>query len=151
MSDATGQPRHDGRTGSATERLTAEVADAVRGEVRVVRDQLTETLRPAGLGVVLLGTASACLVLGAGAASATVLRMLEAFLPRRLATAGLTAGYVAAAVVLGRLGLQQLRAAGGTSARLADEVRDMVSTTAGRVMPAGADIARDELNRQRKP
>ncbi|MFI7427658.1 phage holin family protein [Micromonospora sp. NPDC049836] len=146
MSDATGRQWH-GPTPSATERLARDVADVVREEVRAVRGQVTEAARPAGLGVALLATAGGCLVLGAGAASTTVLRLLETFLPRRLAAAGLTAGYLATAVVLGRLGLAQLRAAGGTSARLADEVRDVVSATAGRVVPAGTDAARDELNR----
>lgn len=145
MSD--GQRRWDGRRASPTERLAADVADVVREEVRAVRSQVTEAARPAGLGVALLAAAGGCLVLGAGAASTTVLRMLETFLPRRLAAAGLTAGYLVTAVALGRMGLAQLRAAGGTSAQLADEVRDMVSATAGKVVPAGTDAARDELER----
>jgi hypothetical protein len=147
MSDRTGQPRHDGRRISPTERLAEDVADVVREEVRAVRSQVTEAARPAGLGIALLAAAGGCLVLGAGAASTTVLRMLETILPRRLAAAGLTAGYLVTAVVLGRMGLAQLRAAGGTSAQFADEVRDMVSATAGRVVSTGADAARDELNR----
>ncbi|MEU4660150.1 phage holin family protein [Micromonospora chalcea] len=136
----------DGRR-SPTERLAEDVADVVRAEVRAVRAQVGEAARPAGVGVALLAAAGGCLVLGAGAASTTVLRMLETLLPRRLAAAGLTAGYVVAAVVLGRVGLAQLRAAGGPSARLADDVRDVASGTAGRVLPAGLDAARDELNR----
>ncbi|MFG2164912.1 phage holin family protein [Micromonospora chersina] len=147
MSDAIGRPGRNGHSGSPTDRLAQDVADVVREEVRAVRGQLTEAARPAGLGIVLLATAGGCLVLGAGAASTTVLRLLETFLPRRLAAAGLTAGYLATAVVLGGMGLEQLRAAGGSSARLADEVRDMVSATASRVVPAGTDAARDELGR----
>ncbi|MBQ1049250.1 hypothetical protein KBX50_12360 [Micromonospora sp. C51] len=50
-------------------------------------------------------------------------------------------------MLLGRAGLAQLRAAGGTSARLADEVRDMVTEAAGRVLPSGADAFRDGLDR----
>ena len=137
----------DGRRASPTERLAEDVADVVREEVRVVRAQVTEAVRPAGVGVALLAVAGGCLVLGAGAASTTVLRVLETVLPRRLAAAGLTAGYLATAVLLGRVGLAQLRAAGGTSARLADEVRDMVTETAGLVLPAGADAVRNELDR----
>ena len=136
----------DGRR-SPTERLAEDVADVVREEVRAVRAQVGEAARPAGLGVALLAAAGGCLVLGAGAASTTVLRVLETMLPRRLAAVGLTAGYLVAAVVLGRAGQAQLRAAGGPSARLADDVRDMVTETAGRVLPAGADAARDELDR----
>ncbi|MEH0821672.1 phage holin family protein [Micromonospora sp. CPCC 205714] len=130
-----------------TERLAAEVAEVVREEIRQVRAHLLRSARPAGAGLALLATAGGCLVLGAGAASATALRVLEGFLPRRLATAGLTAGYLAAAVVLGRAGLQQLRAAGGGSAWLADEMQDAVSATASQVVPAGAAAVRDELDR----
>ncbi|MEV5819697.1 phage holin family protein [Micromonospora haikouensis] len=132
---------------SPTERLAEDVADVVREEVRAVRAQVGEAARPAGVGIALLAAAGGCLVLGAGAASTTVLRMLEAVLPRRLAAAGLTAGYLVTAVLLGRAGLAQLRATGGPSARLADDVRDMVTETAGRVLPAGAEAARDELDR----
>ncbi|MGY0002312.1 phage holin family protein [Micromonospora sp. I033] len=147
MSDAIGYSGRGGRSGSPTDRLAQDVADVVREEIHAVRGQLTEAARPAGLGIVLLAAAGGCLVLGAGAASTTVLRMLEAFLPRRLASAGLTAGYLATAAVFGRMGLEQLRVAGGPSARLADEVRDRVSSTASRVVPAGTHAARDELGR----
>ncbi|MCM0675263.1 phage holin family protein [Micromonospora phytophila] len=119
----------------------------VREEVREVRTQLIRSARPTGVGLALLATAGGCLVLGAGAASATVLRMLETFLPRRLATAGLTGGYLVAAVVLGRAGLSQLRAAGGGPAWLADEMQGAVSSTASQVVPAGAAAVRDELDR----
>ncbi|WP_168215252.1 hypothetical protein [Micromonospora sp. MH33] len=49
-------------------------------------------------------------------------------------------------MVLGRIGLAQLCEADGTSAQLADEVRGMVSATAGRVVPTVVDAARDELD-----
>ncbi|MFJ8579874.1 phage holin family protein [Micromonospora sp. NPDC093277] len=148
MGDAVAnQPAGPGRPASPADRLAEDVADVVRAEVRAVRGQLADAARPAGLGFVLLAAAGGCLVLGAGAASTTVLRMLETFLPRRLAAAGLTGGYLAVAVVLGRLGLNRLRAAGGSSARLADEVHDTVSATAGRVVPAGSTAVRDALGR----
>ncbi|MFU8871769.1 phage holin family protein [Micromonospora sp. SL4-19] len=144
---AANQPAGPGRPVSPADRLAEDVAEVVRAEVRAVRSQVADAARPAGLGFVLLAAAGGCLVLGAGAASTTVLRVLEAFLPRRLAAVGLTGGYLAAAVVLGRFGLDRLRAAGGSSARLADEVRDAVSGTAGRVVPAGSSAARDALGR----
>ncbi|WFE39820.1 phage holin family protein [Micromonospora sp. WMMD998] len=144
MSDGT--VAGDGRR-SPTERLAEDVAEVVRAEVRAVRAQVGEAARPAGVGIALLAAAGGCLVLGAGSASTTVLRVLETMLPRRLAAASLTAGYLVTAVLLGRVGLARLRAAGGPSARLADDVRDMVTGTAGRVLPAGAEAARDELDR----
>ncbi|MGN9778070.1 phage holin family protein [Micromonospora sp. H33] len=127
--------------------MAADLADVVREEVRAIRQQLANAALPAGVGFGLLATAGGCLVLGAGAASTTVLRILETFLPRRLASSGLTAGYLVAAAFLGRLGLEQLRAAGGSSARLADEVRNAVSATAGRVVPASSSAAREALGR----
>ncbi|OKI50438.1 phage holin family protein [Micromonospora sp. CB01531] len=133
--------------GAPAERLAADVADVVREEVRAVRAQLTDAARPAGVGFLLLAAAGGCVVLGIGAASTTTLRMLEAVLPRRMAAAGLTAGYLAAAVFLGGLGLQRLRTAGGSSARLADQVGNAVSSTAGRVVPAGTSAARDGWER----
>ncbi|MEU2613728.1 phage holin family protein [Micromonospora sp. NPDC007271] len=148
MGDAVAnQSAGPGRAASPVDRLAEDVAEVVRAEARAVRGQLADAARPAGLGVAMLAAAGGCLVLSAGAASATVLRMLEAFLPRRLAAAGLTAGYLTAAALLARIGLDQLRAAGGSSARLADEVRDAVSATAGRVVPAGSHAARDALGR----
>ncbi|MEV5694153.1 phage holin family protein [Micromonospora globbae] len=146
MSDAVaGGSGADGRV-VAPDRLVEivaeSVADVVRAEVRAVRGQLVGALRPAGVGFVLLGTAGACAVLGVGAASTTVLRMLESFLPKKLAAAGMTAGYLAAAAVLGRLGLNQLHAAGGGSARLADRVDGAVAETASWVLPAGATAGR---------
>lgn len=148
MSDAVaGQSGQGGRMSSPADRLAMDVADVVREEVRAVRGQLADAARPAGVGILLVAAAGGCLVLGAGAASTTALRVLDSFLPRRLAASGLSLGYVAAAVVLGRIGLRQLQAAGGSSARLAEEVQDVVSATAGRVAPAGAAAARDELRR----
>ncbi|MCW3815077.1 phage holin family protein [Micromonospora sp. DR5-3] len=145
MSD-TGGGRAGGR-GAPAERLAADVTEVVREEVRAVRAQLADAARPAGVGFLLLAAAGGCVVLGIGAASTTTLRMLEALLPRRLAAAGLTAGYLAAAAFLGSLGLQRLRAAGGSSARLADQVGNAVSSTAGRVMPAGTAAVREGWER----
>ncbi|MFC0506468.1 phage holin family protein [Micromonospora costi] len=143
MTGAAEQPAGGGRAGNVAENLAENVAGVVREEMVAVQRQLTQAALPAGAGVALLAAAGGCLILGAGAASTTALRMLESFLPRRLAAAGMTAGYLAAAVVLGRLGLAQLRAAGGGSARVADEVRHAVSATANRMVPAGTAAARD--------
>lgn len=141
MSDTVGGRGPAGR--GAAERLAEEVAEVVRAEVRAVRTQLVGATRPAGVGFLLLAAAGGCAVLGVGAASATALRVLEVFLPRRLAAAGMTAGYLVAAVLLGGLGLDRLRAAGGTSGRLADQLGNAVSETADRMLPAGTSAARE--------
>ncbi|WP_187398825.1 phage holin family protein [Micromonospora sp. WP24] len=142
---ASEQPGRGDRTGNPAGRFAEEITEVVREEMNVVRHQLTQAARPAGAGIVLLAAAGGCLMLGVGAASTTVLRALETFLPRRLAVAGLASGYLTAAVVLGRLGLQQLSAAGDSSGRVADEMREAVSATAGAVVPAGSAAARQAL------
>ncbi|PRY20196.1 phage holin family protein [Pseudosporangium ferrugineum] len=131
---------------SAADRLAGDLADVAREEMQTVRTEFVEAARPAASGVILLGAAAGCAVLGIGAASATVLRILESFLPRKLAVAGLTAGYFTGAAVLGTVGLQQLREAGGSSQRLAEEIQEAVSGTVSRIRQAGAAAARDVHN-----
>jgi Putative Actinobacterial Holin-X, holin superfamily III len=128
---------------SAGQRLAQDMADVVREEVREVRTDLAEAARPAAAGLVLIGAAAGCAVLGLGAASATMLRILETFLPRRLAAAGMTAGYFAAAAVLGSMGLQRLEAAGGSAQELAGQVREAVTQTLSRPGQAGVSAARE--------
>jgi Putative Actinobacterial Holin-X, holin superfamily III len=130
---------------SPGDRLAADMAAVVREEVHALRQEFADAARPATQGLLLIGAAAGCAVLGVGAASTTVLRMLEWFLPRRLAAAGLAAGYFAAAAVLGSMGLDRLRAAGGSSERLAEGIRDAVSDTVGRVVPAGASAAKEAV------
>src|SRR5262245_58612260 len=111
---------------SAGERLAGDMADVVREEVRTVRADLADAARPATAGLLLLGAAAGCAVLGVGAASVTALRLMETVPPKLLAAAALTAGYVAGATVLGGAGLANLQAAGGGSRRIADQIRDAI-------------------------
>jgi hypothetical protein len=119
------------------------MADVVREEVRTVRADLADAARPATAGLLLLGAAAGCAVLGVGAASVTALRLMETVLPRLLAAAALTAGYVAGAAVLGGAGLANLQTAGGGSRRLADQIRDAVRQTVGRTGQSAASAARE--------
>jgi len=137
MTDARPTNEDVARAGAPADRLAQDVADLARDQVHRVRGDLVEAVRGAGGGGLLLGGAALCAVLAVGAGSATTLRMLEAFLPRRMAAAGLTLGYLAGAVVLGALGLERLRAAGGSSQRLAEEIGGVVSDNAGRILRAG--------------
>jgi hypothetical protein len=142
---AEGGTRTPDQQASPGDRLAADMAAVVRDEVHALRREFADAARPATEGLVLVGVAAGCAVLGVGAASTTVLRMLEWFLPRRLAVAGLAAGYFAAAVVLGGTGLDRLRAAGGNSERLAEGIRGAVSGTVGQVVPAGASAAKEAI------
>lgn len=118
------------------------MADVVRDEVHAVRTELADAAQPATAGLLMPGAAAGCAVLGIRAASATALRMLETFLSRRLAAAGMAAGYFAGTAVLGGIGLQRLRAAGEPSQRLADRIRDAVTEAVGRPGRAGVEAAR---------
>jgi putative superfamily III holin-X len=143
MTDGTSNPdRRSGAGESAGERLAQDMADVVRDEVHAVRTDLAEAARPATAGLLMIGAAAGCTLLAVGAASATALRVVEAFLPRRLAAAGMTAGYLAGAALLAGMGLQRLQAAGGPSQRLADRIRDALTEAVGQPAKAGADAAR---------
>jgi hypothetical protein len=114
-----GNPARGDELGS---RLAQDLVDVGRQESARLREDLVGQVRPAMTGVVLLAAAGAGALLAAAAASTAALRLLELVLPRRLAALALTGGYAAGSVVLLRFGLERLRAAGGGSQRLADEV-----------------------------
>jgi Putative Actinobacterial Holin-X, holin superfamily III len=137
MSDASGPGDAANEVPApAGDRLAEDIAAVIRQELNTLRGEWTQTLHSAGAGGLLLAAAAGCALLAVGAGSTTLLRILEAVLPRRLAAAGLTAGYLTAAAALAAAGLDRLRAAGGSSARLADAVRDELPATTRRL--AGA-------------
>jgi hypothetical protein len=141
--------RSDGRqpvsAQSAGQRLAGDMADVVREEARAVRDDVAEAARPAAAGLVLIGVAAGCAVLGVGAASTAVLRTMETFLPRRLAPFGLAAGYLAGSAVLGGMGLQRLEAAGGSSRRVGEQIREAVTRALARPGQAGVSAVRQAV------
>ncbi len=108
-------------------RLVQDLVDVGRQESARLREDVVGEVRPATTGLVLLVAAGATGVLAAAVASTATLRLLELFLPRRLAALALTGGYAAGSAMLLRLGLQRLSAAGGGSQRLADRVREGLS------------------------
>jgi hypothetical protein len=138
----------DERTGSDDlgRRLAQDVVEVGRQEFTRLREDLVGQARPAATGVVLLAMAGASGVLAASAASTAALRLLELVLPRRLAALALTGGYAAGSVVLLRFGLQRLRAAGGGSRRLADEVTQGM-TTARHAAEGAAQAKLEEYRR----
>ena len=128
---------------SARERLVGDVADVVRTEARTVRSDLADAARPATKGLLLLGAAAGLGVLGIGAATVTTLRVLELFMPRLLAAAGLTAGYFAGATMLAGTAVAKLGEAGGSSERVADQIRDAVTQVLQRPGQAAVSAARE--------
>ncbi|MFJ9770312.1 phage holin family protein [Kitasatospora sp. NPDC101157] len=86
--------------GDAARRLTESTANLVRQEVDRVRDELTATVRQAGLGAGLLAGAGVCGVLGLASVHTVLLRTFERRLPPRAAAATLTVLYLAGAAAL---------------------------------------------------
>ena len=117
---------------SAAQRLAGDMAEVVRDEVRTVRSDLASKARPAASGLVLLGAAAGLALLGVGTASLTALRVMETFLPKMFAAAGLTTAYLTGAAFLGGAGVARLQEAGGGSRRLADQIREALRQTVGR-------------------
>lgn len=89
-------------TGSAGQRLAQDMADVVRDEVHAVRTDSAEVARPATAGLLLIGAAAGCTILGIGAALATSLRILaptryrRTWTSRRAETWSVTRRFVAA-------------------------------------------------------
>lgn len=139
----------DQRTGGDDlgRRLAQDVVEVGRQEFTRLREDLVGQVRPAATGMVLLAAAGAAGVLAASAASTAALRLLELVLPRRLAALALTGGYAAGSVVLVRFGLERLRAAGGGSRRLADEVSQGM-TTARHAAEGAAQAKLEEYHRE---
>jgi hypothetical protein len=128
---------------SAAQRLAGDMAEVVRNEVRTVRSDLASKARPAASGLMLLGAAAGLAVLGVGTASVTALRVMETFLPKMLAAAGLTTAYLTGAAFLGGAGVARLQEVGGGSRRLADQIREALRQTVGRPAQAAASAARE--------
>lgn len=138
-----------GAAGPAGEHPAVDLAAVLRRELPGLRDECGSALRSASFGVLFLAAAGGCAVLAAGAASTVLLQSLDPVLPRRRAAARRTAGYVSSAVALGSLGNQLLRTAGGTSERVASEIRAAAAATAGTVVGAGGSAVRRAVSGRR--
>lgn len=91
--------------------LSHDAAALARGELQAVRRELSEAARRAAESGALLAAAGACGALALGTSGVAVMRILDGLLPRRLSAVVATGGFGAAAAVLGRKGLTQVRAA----------------------------------------
>lgn len=113
-------------------RLADDIADVVRGEISRMQYDLKQAAGNLGVGGILLSSAAVCGIMALGAASTTLLSIAERVVSRRMAAAGLTAGYAAATAVLAVAGLRRLQLARQASGELANDVRQSVG--------AGADM-----------
>ncbi|GAA1801184.1 hypothetical protein GCM10009682_23640 [Luedemannella flava] len=112
------------------ERLAQDMAAVVHDEVAKVRADVGGILRRGGTGALLLGAAGVCGILALGSAATTILRTADAVLPRRLAAASVTTGYLAAGAVLAWQGWMRLRAmADGGQQVMRDVGGDLTATT----------------------
>ncbi|GAA2905287.1 phage holin family protein [Streptomyces mexicanus] len=113
-----------GRMGDAAARLGRDAAELARDEVRAMRDDLLAGVRRFGAGGALFAGAGLCGVLALWSAHQTVLRGLEAVLPRARAAAALTGVYGSCAALLALAGRNRVKAAAAVTADALEKQAD---------------------------
>lgn len=97
--------------------VTSDVRSVLRQEIQDAQDQATSRLRTrvrgAGKGGALLGGAAVCGSAAAGTSVVLVLRVLEDFLPKRLAALVATVLFGAGAAALAAAGTAELKRSTG--------------------------------------
>jgi len=121
----------------ATERLTRDVVALARQQVQRLRGELVESGKQLGGGTVLLAGAGALGLMAAISAHQTVLRALEALVPRPLAAGILAAAYSSGGAALAVAGMERVRSAADTSS-------DLIKQAAAAVPAAGEAAASGE-------
>lgn len=116
----------DTSMGDVANTLASDVRALVRTELTTAWDDLRRAAQRSALGAALLGGAGACGLLAAQAGSTTLLRLLEAKLPKPAAAAILTALYGGAAASLGSAGVRALRSAQASARHAATDADDAV-------------------------
>lgn len=108
------QPSETGSGGGTSELLSAigqDVRALLREEVDRLRHELGTTVRSSRNAAALLGGAGGLGLAAAATSTVLVVRVLDSFLPRPVATLVATGMYGGGAVALGRAGLAELRRA----------------------------------------
>jgi Putative Actinobacterial Holin-X, holin superfamily III len=102
------RPVTDQSTSELVQRATEQVTTLVRDEIALAKAELTEKGKHAGIGVGLFGGGGVLALYGTGALIATLIVVLDLFLPLWLAGLIVTVVLFAVAGVLALLGKKQV-------------------------------------------
>ena len=115
MSDPTvktsGRPTDDEPIGALVHRLSEQIPELVRSELRLAQAELTEKGKRAGIGAGLAGAAGVLALYGVGALITTVIAALALVLPVWAAALIVAVVIFIVAGVLGLLGKNQIQRA----------------------------------------
>ena len=103
--------------------LSREVSDLVRQEIELARVEMMEKGRKAGLGAGMFGGAAVMGLAAVGGSIATIIIILDHWMPLWLAALLTTVAYAAVAAVLGQRGRQELKE---TGAPIPERAKDSV-------------------------
>jgi uncharacterized membrane protein YqjE len=112
LTDGRGQARRDESTGQLVKQLSQDISTLVRQELQLAKAELAEKGKQAGVGAGMLGGAGVLGLAVVGGSMATMILVLDTFMPNWLAAliATLTCGAVGA--VLALRGRDKLKEAG---------------------------------------
>src|SRR4051812_12388977 len=103
-----GRPVNEQSTAELVQRASEQISRLVRDEIALAKAELTEKGKHAGIGVGLFGGGGVLALYGVGALFATLIIVLDLFLPLWLAALIITVVLFAAAGILGLLGKKQV-------------------------------------------
>jgi uncharacterized membrane protein YqjE len=105
------RPVTDQSTSELVQRASEQVTRLVRDEIALARAELTQKAKRAGIGAGLFGGAGVLSIYGVGALTATLIIVLDLFLPLWLAALIVTVALFAVAGLLALFGRNQVRKA----------------------------------------
>lgn len=102
------RPVADQSTSELVQRASEQLTRLVRDEIQLAKAELAEKGKHAGIGVGLFGGAGVLVMYGVGALIATLVIVLDLFLPLWLAALIVTAALFLGAGIMGLLGKNQV-------------------------------------------
>jgi uncharacterized membrane protein YqjE len=110
-SESEEQKRHES-TAELVKDLTREVSELVRKEIELARAEMTEKGKQAGVGVGMFGGAALMAAAALGGSMATIIIVLDLWMPLWLAALITTLAYAAVAGILAMRGRDELKQTG---------------------------------------
>jgi uncharacterized membrane protein YqjE len=108
LNGGAARPVTDQSTSELVQRASEQITRLVRDEIALAKMELMERAKHAGIGVGLFGGGGVLAVYGVGALTATIIIVLDLFLPLWLAALIVTVALFALAGILALLGRRQV-------------------------------------------